>query len=329
MAFAVLRAIEFHTPDNRLTNDDLALIFPKWPADKIEAKTGIRNRFIANSNELASDLAYEAGLKILKVNCVDRKEIDYLLFCTQSPDYVLPTTACLLQNRLGLSNSCGSLDFNLGCSGYVYGLSIAKGLIESGQCRNVLLLTGETYSKHLNPDDFSVRSIFGDGGTATWIGSESAPAPPSGSYGPFVFGTDGSGFDRLIVRKGSLREGGLLDNEMSGCLFMNGPDVYSFTLKTVPNAVNELLQTAGMNLADIDFFVFHQANRYMLENIRIKIGIPEDRFVYAMSDFGNTVSSTIPIAIKAASETIAGFGGNIMLVGFGVGYSWAATILRL
>jgi 3-oxoacyl-[acyl-carrier-protein] synthase-3 len=329
MVVAVLRGIEYHTPQGRLSNDQLAALFPQWSAEKIESKTGIRNRYIASPTEFASDLAYEAGCKLFAKDGFDRREVDYLLFCTQSPDYVLPTTACLLQNRFGLPTSCGSLDFNLGCSGYVYGLSIAKGLVESGQCRNVVLLTGETYSKHIHPENFSVRSIFGDGGTATWIGREENSSGQTGTFGPFVFGTDGSGFDRLIVRRNSLREFEYVGNNVDGCLYMNGPDVYSFTLRAVPNAVSQLLELSKLKLDDIDFFVFHQANRYMLENIRLKIGIPEKKFIYAMSDFGNTVSCTIPIAIRIASETTPGFGGRIMLVGFGVGYSWAATILRL
>lgn len=329
MVSAILREIEYYTPQGSLSNEQLATLFPQWSPEKIESKTGIRNRYIASSTEFASDLAYEAACKLFARGGFDCRDVDYLLFCTQSPDYVLPTTACLLQSRLGLSTSCGSLDFNLGCSGYVYGLSVAKGLVESGQCRNVLLLTGETYSKHIHPENFSVRSIFGDAGTATWIGSDQYATGQSGALGPFVFGTDGSGFNRLIVRKNSLRESDVDPKNSDGCLYMNGADVYSFTLRTVPNAINRLLEVSDMKMDEIDFFVFHQANRYMLENIRLKMGIPEDKFIYAIRDFGNTVSCTIPIAIRTALEKTPGFGGKVMLVGFGVGYSWAATILHL
>lgn len=329
MNVAVIRGLEYYVPEDTLTNEELSSLFPNWPPGKIEAKTGICKRFIAGPGVLASDLAYCAAKKLLARPCFDEEQIDYLLFCTQSPDYSLPTSACILQSRLGLPTSCGAMDFNLGCSGYVYGLSVAKGLIETGQCRNVLLLTGETYSKHMSPSDFSVRSLFGDAGTATWIGHDNSLDTGNVPIGPFVFGTDGSGCDRLILRKGSLRENEVGNNSDDGRLYMNGPDVYAFTLKTVPAAVATLLNKANKNIDEIDFFVFHQANKYMLENLRVKANIPEHKFIYALRDFGNTVSCTIPIALKTAAQEVSGFGGSVMLVGFGVGYSWAATILNL
>lgn len=310
--YAAIKAIEYYLPEKVLTNESLAHDFPEWPAEKIFEKTGISKRHIVTTNEKASDLAYQAACKLFNSQVCKPRDIDFLLLCTQSPDYVLPTTACLLQNRLGLSTSCGALDFNLGCSGYVYGLSLAKGLIESGQAKNVLLITAETYSKYIKPDNKSVRTIFGDAAAATLIQREQAKTP---FISPIVFGTDGNGADNLIVR----------DND----LYMNGPEIFTFTLKSVPAIVSKLLHDMKQALNDIDLFIFHQANEYILEYLRKKLGISKDKFYIFIKDVGNTVSATIPIAMKnAILEGKIKTNDLIMLVGFGVGYSWGGTIIR-
>lgn len=336
--YAAIRAVECHLPSGRLSNEELVRQFPAWTAEAVESKTGIRSRCIAAESELASDLAVEAARKLFRSGACPAEEVDYVLLCTQSPDYLVPTTACLVQQRLGVPTSAGALDFNLGCSGFVYGLSLAKGLIESGEARNVLLLTCETYSKHMDPGDFNVRSIFGDAAAATLIQAQSDAAGDGLPWiGPFVYGTDGSGGSTLIVRRGSLREGasgtadpaGLGAQPAPRALFMDGPAIFSFTLKTVPESVRRLLTKARLCLDDVDLFVFHQANRFMLEHLRKKLGIPSGKFVYAMEDCGNTVSSTVPIALcRALREGRIRPGSRLMLVGFGVGYSWCAAMVR-
>ncbi len=261
-----------------------------------------------------------------------------MLLCTQSPDYFLPTTACLLQNRLGIPTSAGALDFNLGCSGFVYGLGLVEGLISSGQARNVLLITAETYSKFLNPTDRSVRTIFGDAAAATLL---SASDSDESFIGPFVYGTDGAGGPNLIVPAGGLRRPISAEtsqvvaddqgNQRSAeNLFMDGPEIFNFTLSAVPQSVAQLLERSGRSLEEIDLFVFHQANRYMLDHLRKKLKIPAEKFSVCMGHCGNTVSSTIPIALK--HEILDGrlkSGALVMLVGFGVGYSWGATLVRV
>ena len=320
---ATIADIAYYLPENTLPNEVLCAEHPDWTIEKVEKKTGIRSRHVVNDSECASDLAFMAAQKILART--DKETIDYLLFCTQSPDYPLPTTACILQQRLGLSTAIGALDFNLGCSGYVYGLSLAKGLIESSLARRVLLLTGDTYTRFLDPSDRSVRTIFGDAGTATLL--EAQPSlDGSPSIGPFVFGTDGSGAENLIRREGANRKQA---PDASCYLRMNGAEVFSFTLKAVPESVTGLLEKAGSTLEEVDLFVLHQANKFMLEHLRRRLGIPREKFVIALEEFGNTVSSTIPIALaeawkKGQLET----GSRIMLVGFGVGYSWASCMLR-
>ncbi len=335
-ARASIQAVEYHLPERLVSNSDLAIEFPEWPVEKIEQKTGIDARRVTAPGECASDLAAAAAEKVFASGACRREDVDYLLLCTQSPDFFLPTTACVLQERLGLPKTAGALDFNLGCSGYVYGLGLAKGLVETGQARNVLLVTAETYSKHMHPRDKSVRTIFGDGAAATLV-SAGAGEP---AIGPFVYGTDGSGAANLIIPAGGMREPRSAETarefeDSSGNtrsrdhLFMDGAEIFAFTLRAVPAAVEELLARAAASAADVDLFVFHQANRYMLTHLRKRLKVPEEKFPIVMSHCGNTVSSTIPIVLKhAMDDGSLREGMTVMLVGFGVGYSWGATLLR-
>lgn len=335
---AAIKAVSYFLPDAVVTNAELAREFPEWSVGKIEQKTGIVERHIAAPDETASDLVVRAAEKLFAGGLCSPDEVDFILFCTQSPDYVLPTTACSIQNRLGVPTTAGALDYNLGCSGFVYGLGLAKGLIETDQARRVLLLTGETYSRYINPCDKSVRTLFGDAGAATIVEGVDRLER---MVGPFVYGTDGSGAENLIVRTGGARN--LRTSESSAIvadekgnarseddLFMNGAEIFNFTLRTIPDAVNTLLAKAGISLEDVDAFVFHQANEYMVEHLRKKMSIPAEKSVLAMRYCGNTVSSTIPIAIADGLEKgLIKAGQQLALVGFGVGYSWGAAMVRL
>lgn len=328
-------AIEAFFPERILDNLELAASLTGWTAEKIEDKTGIRRRHIAAPGECSSDLAVKAAEKLFASEIVRREEIDFVIVCTQTPDYLLPTTACLVQSRLRLPTSCGALDVNMGCSGFVYTLALAKGLIESHLARHILLLTAETYSKLIHPHDKSVKTIFGDAAAATLI---SGVTVEQASMGPFVFGTDGTGGDHLIVPTGGARRPfvpdapEITDKNGNGRtvnnIFMNGPEIFNFTLQVVPDTVAKLLQQSGKRIEDIDLFVFHQANRYMLEHLRNNLRIPAEKFVLAMADCGNTVSSSIPIALKDAVQ--AGRlkpGMCVMLLGFGVGLSWCGSLI--
>lgn len=334
---AAIAAIEYYLPEKVLSNGDLASQFPDWSIEKIEQKTGIADRHIAAEDECASDMAFAAAKKLFASGAARPEEIEYLLLCTQSPDYFLPTTACILQERLGIPTSAGAMDFNLGCSGYIFGLSLAKGLVETGQVRNVLLIMAETYSKHIHPADKSVRTIFGDAAAATLV---RAVDTEEDQIGPFVFGTDGRGWKNLVVPTGGLRkprtgrpaevvaddQGNVRSEDH---LYMNGPEIFAFTLSSVPDSVSALLSKASMTLDDIDVFVFHQANQFMLEHLRKKMKIPAEKFLVWMRGCGNTVSSTIPIALhEAQAAGTLKMGTKLMLVGFGVGYSWGATLVK-
>ena len=322
---AILRDVAYYLPSRELSNAELASQFPEWDVAKIAKKTGISSRRIAAEGECASDLAVEAARALFARGACRAEDIDFVLLCTQSPDYFLPTTACLVQERLGLPVSAGALDYNLGCSGYVYGLGMAKGLVETGQARNVLLLTAETYSKFLHPEDRGVRTIFGDAASASLVAA-SAEGPDA--IGPFVYGTDGRGAEKLIVRTGGMRQP-CKSGDKADFLFMDGPEIFAFTISAVPEMVRQLLTRAGMQAEEVDYYVFHQANRFMLEHLRNELAIPSEKFAYALQDCGNTVSATIPIALsRAQSAGALQPGRTLMLVSFGVGYSWAAAMLR-
>ncbi|MCY2930926.1 MAG: ketoacyl-ACP synthase III [Planctomycetota bacterium] len=330
--FASVTSVAYHLPETILTNEDLVREYPDWTVEKIFDKTGIRQRHVAAEGETALDLGEKAARKLLERSACPPDQIDALLLCTQTPDYALPPTACILQARLGLPTTVAAFDFNLGCSGFVYGLSIAKGLIETGQAKKCLLVTAETYSKWLDANDWSVRTIFGDGAAAALVERIDCPDERE-PIGPFVFGTDGSGFKRLIVHSSGARgigeaKGSLPEGRRPDRLFMDGAEIFAFTTRSVPQAVNALLAKAGMTLEQVDLFVFHQANAYMLEHLRKRLKIPQEKFVLAMAECGNTVSASIPIALKDSLDAgVLKPGMRIALVGFGVGYSWAAAIL--
>lgn len=335
---AAIADIAEFIPNGKLSNQDLELLYPSWPASKIYEKTGIQNRGIAAPDQTAGDLAQAAAQALFARGKVRAEDVDFIILCTQAPDHVLPTTACILQHRLGVPTSAGALDVNLGCSGYVYCLSLAKGLIESGAANCILLLTADTYSKYIHPLDKSVRTLFGDGATATAVVATEADRH---TIGPFVFGTDGSGAEHLIVPAGGFRRPASAESaeefrdgsdnvRSANNLYMNGAEVMSFTLREVPRSVEKLLDKAGLEREQIDYFVLHQANRFMLETLRKKMKIPSEQMPVRIEDVGNTVSSTIPLTlISMMQQGLLDTEKQLMLVGFGVGLSWSACILTI
>jgi 3-oxoacyl-[acyl-carrier-protein] synthase III len=328
-----IKDLGIYLPEFVLTNVQLSNDFGRWEPDKIENKLGINERHIAAKNETAGDMAFHAASKVLEN--YDRENIDMLILCTQSPDYFLPTTACILQDRLKLRTDVCAFDFNLGCSGFIYGLAISKSFIKTGIASNVLFITSETYSKHIHPKDLALKTIFGDGAAATIIESSQEE-----QILEFVLGTDGSGKDNLIVPNGCFRnaynpfaEERKTDSDdifTDNNLFMSGPEIFNFTIDAVPMAVELCLKKNGMTLNEIDYFIFHQANKFMIEYLRKIIGIPREKFYANMLHTGNTVSSTIPIAYSESIENGKIVKGNkVLLCGFGVGYSWGAVIVEV
>ncbi len=332
---ATIKAISYYLPEEKLDNAILNNLFPEWSVDKISSKTGIFQRHISAGDEFVSDMAVKASKKLFEEHNISPAQIDFILLCTQSPDYFLPTTACLVQDALGIPTTAGALDFNLGCSGYVYGLAMAKGLIMGGIAKNILLITSETYSKFIHPKDKSNRTIFGDAAAATLITDGDGYA----TILDFELGTDGRGAKNLIVKKGAIRfpadekdedivdEFGNVRNDKN--LFMNGTEIFNFTLGAVPGLVKNTLAKNKMNADDVNMYIFHQANKYMLNHLRKKLEIPEEKFYYFLTNCGNTVSSTVPIALKEAVDCKSVSKGNkVLLAGFGVGYSWGGCVLN-
>lgn len=327
MPYASIGPIAVYLPPRIETNEELAQQFPNWKMEQIYSKTGIAQRHIADPNVCASDLGVEACNRLFQTHDIDPQSIDFLMLCTQTPDYPLPTTACLMQDRLGLPTNCGAIDFNLGCSGFVYGLGMADGLIRSGSCRRILLVTAETYSRYIDEGDRSLRTIFGDGAAATLIEASDAPTLLS-----FRFGTDGSGADTLLATNGGARPTEDAHKprhrkRWKSDLYMDGPSLMSFTVGRIPQLVEEILQQTNTDKSQIDLFLFHQATRKMLEQMQIRLDLDSDRLPIVMENCGNTVSSTIPILISdLRKDGRLSHNMKNMLVGFGVGWSWAGCL---
>jgi len=331
---AYIDEIQYYLPPNKLSNEDLNAENPEWNVKKISDLTGINSRHIV-TNETALDLGFCAANKLLKKAPELKDKIDYLIFCTQSPDYFLPTSACILQDKLNLNTKIGAIDVNQGCSGFVYSLGLAKGLVESKQCQNILIVTSETYTKFINPKDKSVRTLFGDGACAILV---SAHEGEETAIFPVSHGTDGSGYDQLIVPHGGARnplsnesyeetmdESGNLRSQSN--LYMNGRAIHNFTIKKIPKVFQETLENSGLELDDIDSVIFHQANKFVLNNLQKKINIPNEKIHRSYESIGNTVSSTIPIGLAKEKEKRKSV-STYLLLGFGVGLSWAGSIVR-
>lgn len=331
---AYINSISYYLPDNIITNEQIAEKFPDWTPEKVKNKIGIVERRVVSENETASDLAVKAANRLFDEHKIDRNTIDYLIFCTQSPDYILPTTACLIQDRLNLSINIGAIDISLGCSGFIYGISLAKGLIFGGMAKNVLLITAETYSKYIHPQDKGNQTIFGDAAAATLI-SESGFAEIMN----FSFGTDGRGADNLIVKTGAARTKEKLNDivfdekgnlKSSDYLFMDGSEIVNYTLDYMPLLAKKVLEVNNLQLDDINWFVFHQANKFIMDLLRKKLNINVDKYYSYYSTVGNTVSSTIPIAFYEAKKELKFKKDDyVMLVAPGLGYSWGGCVLKI
>lgn len=330
---AYIKALSYYLPEQVLTNEVLVRDFPEWSVDKVAAKVGVNSRHLAAQDETAGDMAEKAARKLFKEYNISPSTIDFVMLCTQSPDYFLPSTACILQDKLGIPTSAGAFDYNLGCSGCIYGVAMAKGLIVAGIARNVLLLTAETYNKYLHPSDKSNRSIFGDGAAACLISTDGIA-----EIGEFSLGTDGSGYKHLIVETGASRQKsatGIESTDDDGhtrrddYLYMDGSAIFNFTLDAVPTMMKDILVKNSIEKDDVDYYVFHQANKFMLNTIRKVCVLPKDKFYVNLKETGNTVSSTVLIGLKDCIDNgVINPGMKVMISGFGVGLSWGGTMLN-
>lgn len=331
----MIKHISYSVPKQTFSNSDYFEVFPETQSNPNLDKIGIENRHIA-VKELASDLAVDAANKLFIEHNVNPSEIDFVIFCAQEFDFYTPTTACVIQNRLNIPTHAGALDINLGCSGFVYCVGVAKGLIEAMGVKNVLLLTSSTLTKKIHALDKSSRYVFGDGAAATLISKSNLDG-----IGPFLMGTEGKEHEKIIVTDGGARNpitttsSNLITDDYGNShsnetFFMNGASIFVFALKTVPKLVFDLLEKSQLEKEEIDLFVFHQANEFLLRTLQRKLNIPDEKFFIYMKEVGNTVSSTIPIAMYHAikSEKVKS-GQKVMIVAFGVGLSWAGTIITV
>jgi len=330
---AQIAAIEYALPEQCLTNDDLDTLHPEWAIHKVALRTGVMRRYVCRDDETALDLAEVACEKLLKRNLVGREDISAIIVCTQSPDYIMPSNSTLLQHRLGLPDSIAAFDYSLACSGFIYGLLMAKALIESQIMDNILLVTSEAYSKHMSQNDRATMVLFGDGAAAALLRRGDR------GVGEIVLGTDGSGGERFIIPAGGAKlprshETGVEQSDAFGNkrsqeqIYMDGQAMLGFVKRRVPASIQTLFEKSGYTTEDISMFVFHQASGLALDHLERALAIPPEKMWRNLADVGNTVSASIPIAIKDA-ETAGRIkpGDRLALAGFGVGFSWGACIV--
>jgi|TARA_B110000211_G_scaffold50916_1_gene55922 3-oxoacyl-[acyl-carrier-protein] synthase-3 len=322
---AYINRVENYLPTTKEYNSDLLKTsgLPKKKIARMLKKIGIKSRRIAGKNIFSNDLAIKSAKKILKH--IDKNKIDYLIFCSNTPEYSLPTNACIIQDKLKLKTSVGAFDIILACSGYIYSLSVAKSLILSNQAKNILLITSDTYSKFIKKENIKTRILFGDGSSSTLISSKKK-SKNSFQIENFQYGTDGSGFKNAVIPNFGARH---WNNKVEGgdYLDLNGPGIYEFALKRVPPVVKEYLIKNSLTIDKIDYFVFHQANEYIINNLQIKLKIPKEKLLMNMSSIGNTSSSSIPIVLSKYLDKIQK-NKKILLIGFGGGLSWGVCLIR-
>ena len=315
-----IEAIETYLPKNFYLVKKFKKENKDWDVNKIISKTGIKKVWYSSKNETALDLAYKAGKKLVKK--IDKSTIDTLIFVTQSPDYFLPTSACILQNKLKLNQDVKCFDINLGCSGFIYALSIAAAYIETDISKRTLIICSDTYTKFINKRDRSTRPLFSDAASATQLSKSKNKKVSS-----FILGTDGSGHKDLIVKHGGARTN--FQSSEKPKLFMNGPNLFMFTISSIPRNILKLLKKSKLTTGQIKKFFFHQASKIILENLSRKMNINENKMYCNLNNIGNTVSSSIPFALKQAhNEKKISRNDLLVLSGFGVGLSWGSCIIK-
>ena len=332
------RGVRACVPAQSRNLEEEGLIETEAERERLMGSIGVRSRHIAPAGVMTSDLCQKAADGLLEQLGWERDTIDVLIFVTQSADFVIPATACALQSRLSLGN-CLAFDVNLGCSGYPYGLWLASSLLRtitvSDRPARALVLAGDISSARMVPGDRSVIPLFGDCGTATALETDATAATMHG-----VFGTDGSGVEHIIIKAGGLKTPLLPLREphdeatfeqlyRDSRLYLNGTEVFNFTLKNVPPLVKAIFATAETTVEAIDYVVFHQANVFMLNHLRKKSGLPEDKVPIAMDTFGNTSSASIPLAVAARLSDAFDQPREMVFIGFGVGWSWGAMKLTI
>ena len=324
-----VKAMAACVPSAVAYNKDLAYLMSQEEVDKMINSVGIHERRISPLDVCASDLCYKAALKLMEDNQIDPESIDVLLFVSQTSDYRIPATSCVLQHRLGLSKACACLDLTLGCSGYVYALSAAYAYASMEGVNRVLLLDGETFSKIVNPRDKVNVPLYGDAGTATLV--------EKGAYkdSVFILNTDGTGAEAVKIHGGMRhpltsdsclekeREDGNYRTDME--IFMDGMDVFNFAISVVPKGVKEVVKITDSSLEDIDYLVFHQSNKFMTDFFVKRLKFDETKVPYCIAKYGNTSSASVPLTIVSELWEKLNEEKVVVMCGFGAGLSWATA----
>jgi 3-oxoacyl-[acyl-carrier-protein] synthase III len=327
MTGMTLRGVVACLPEREVSNERDYPWFEPTEIRKVTSMVGVKSHRAVDEATCTSDLCQAAAARLLAEIGWKRESVDGLIVTSQTFDYVMPPTSCILQDRLGLRESCASFDVALGCSAYVYGLWLANSLLVSGACKRILLLAGDTPSKFVNPRDRATALLFGDAGTATALEAGGMTAKPA----HYIMGTDGKGAKDLIVEGGGFRNRFPQEPEKY-CVSMDGGHIFDFTRSRVPALIDEMLTFADRPASSYDLFLFHQANEYLIKFIASKSGIPLSKVPLQIRQFGNTAAASIPLTL-AVSGPPSGDGESVdaMFLGFGVGLSWGAaslTILR-
>ena len=328
-----IKALCACVPPDVVYNKDLGYLIPEEEIDKTINNIGIEERRIAAPDVMASDLCFKAARRLMADNGIEPDSIDVLLFMSQTADYRIPATSCLLQHRLGLPKETLCFDISLGCSGYLFALSTAFAYASMDGVNRVLLLDGETFSKIVNRRDKVDWPLYGDAGTATLI--------EKGDYGDatFMLNTDGSGENTLKIHAGMRhpvtpdscvereREDGNIRTDLE--VFMDGMDVFNFAISKVPKSVKALLSETGKTMDDVDYLVFHQANRFMMDFFVKKLKISPERVPYCINKYGNTSSASVPLTISSELSGKLHGSHTVVLSAFGAGLSWGAAIMQM
>jgi 3-oxoacyl-[acyl-carrier-protein] synthase III len=332
-----IESIAYALPERCLTNSELRAEYPDWDFERLEMRTGVFRRYVAAEGETALDFAVRACERLMAEDRLRPAEIDAVIFCTQSPDYIMPPNSCLLHGKLGMRTDVMAFDTSLACSGYVYGLQLAASLIGSGAAKRVLLATADTYTRYIHPGDRATRCLFGDGGAVSVIG------PSAGGRGVrhIRCGTAGRHFGKFMIPAGGMRvqrsaETARATVDRSGNvrtaehITMDGLGVLSFFNSTVPQSVRCVLAENKLSLDDIDLFIFHQASQVALDSLVTALRIPREKMVYDLAETGNLVSASIPVALRRALDCGRAKPGQLaLLCGFGVGLSWGTALVDL
>jgi 3-oxoacyl-[acyl-carrier-protein] synthase-3 len=315
-----IKAIEYYLPERIIDNNYLRET-AGMDTDFLNNKVGIKKRHIAAADETTSEMATKAASKLIEKNGINSGEVDLLIICTQNPDYKLPTTACIVQDKLKLKTSCIAFDVNLGCSGFVYSLAIAGNFIKSRMANYAMLIMVDQYSKLIDYTDKNTASLFGDAASAILV----EPCTDSKGVIDAVFGTDGSNADKLIAFNSGVKR----DSDKNNFLYMDGREIFKFSVQVVPTSVTEILKKNKLKISDIRYFIFHQANKYILAEIQKRLEIADHQMIIDLEDYGNTVSSTIPMAYKnLCSKNELLKDDLVIFSGFGVGLSWGTILYR-